>query len=130
MILLKLNNYKMRQEILINEIEQLILHAEEDSLTYSVLEHARKLVFEVSKESKTDKPTRMFCQICGHVHKIDFWVPNEIWDACIHPRFKDTHICINCFMERADESLLEWDKEIKFFPCSLATQIKIQSDAS
>jgi len=30
---------------LINEIEQLILHAEEDSLDYSVLEHARKLVF-------------------------------------------------------------------------------------
>src|SRR5688572_29521499 len=30
---------------LVNEIEQLILHAEEDSLTYSVLEHARKLVF-------------------------------------------------------------------------------------
>lgn len=31
---------------LINEIEQLVLHAEEDSLTYSVLEHARKLVFK------------------------------------------------------------------------------------
>lgn len=33
---------------LINEIEQLILHAEEDSLTYSVLEHARKLVFKIT----------------------------------------------------------------------------------
>jgi hypothetical protein len=33
---------------LIHEIEQLILHAEEDSLDYSVLEHARKLVFRIS----------------------------------------------------------------------------------
>ncbi|HEX6168259.1 MAG TPA: hypothetical protein VFZ33_01105 [Chitinophagaceae bacterium] len=34
---------------LVHEIEQLILHAEEDSLTYSVLEHARKLVYLKSK---------------------------------------------------------------------------------
>lgn len=33
---------------LIHEIEQLILHAEEDSLDYSVLEHARKLVFKIN----------------------------------------------------------------------------------
>lgn len=33
---------------LIHEVEQLILHAEEDSLTYSVLEHARKLVFRIT----------------------------------------------------------------------------------
>ena len=30
---------------LLREIEQLILHAEEGTLDYSVLEHARKLVF-------------------------------------------------------------------------------------
>lgn len=30
------------------ELEQLILHAEEDSLSYSVLEHARKLVFKIT----------------------------------------------------------------------------------
>lgn len=33
---------------LINEVEQLILHAEEDTLDYSVLEHARKLVFKIT----------------------------------------------------------------------------------
>jgi len=33
---------------LINEVEQLILHAEEGSLDYSVLEHARKLIFEIT----------------------------------------------------------------------------------
>lgn len=33
---------------LVHEVEQLIIHAEEDSLTYSVLEHARKLVFKIT----------------------------------------------------------------------------------
>lgn len=34
-------------------------------------------------------PSRMFCQICGHLHKIDFWVPDEIWNEAIHPRWRD-----------------------------------------
>jgi len=38
-----------QKRLLVNEVEQLILHAEEDSLTYSVLEHARKLLFEIKK---------------------------------------------------------------------------------
>lgn len=40
---------------LIHEVEQLILHAEEDSLTYSVLEHARKLVFKINHPEKYAK---------------------------------------------------------------------------
>ncbi len=40
------------QQQLVNEIEQLILHAEEGSLDYSVLEHARKLVFTFSLQNK------------------------------------------------------------------------------
>lgn len=42
---------KMNTEIekeLVHEIEQLILHAEEDTLNYAVLEHARKLVFRIT----------------------------------------------------------------------------------
>lgn len=42
-----------KEKELINEIEQLILHAEEDSLTYSVLEHARQLI--LSKHDKAGK---------------------------------------------------------------------------
>jgi len=71
-------------------------------------------------------PTRMFCHICGHLHKIDFWVPDEIWNEAIHPKWRDTHVCINCFMERADERLLEWEKDIILIPCSMATQLKVQ----
>jgi hypothetical protein len=46
---------------LINEVEQLIMHAEDGTLDYSVLEHARKLVFHLSlqneeKETLSPKP--------------------------------------------------------------------------
>lgn len=68
----------------------------------------------------------MFCAICGHIHKIDFWVPDEIWFEAIHPHYNNSLVCLNCFTERADERLLLWDKEIKLFPCSMATQIEIQ----
>jgi len=40
---------------LINEIEQLILHAEEDSLDYSILEHARKLIFKINHPKEYEK---------------------------------------------------------------------------
>jgi len=81
----------------------------------------------ITQEGERTIPTRMFCQICGHVHKIDFWVPNEIWVEAIHPKYQNGPVCLNCFTERADEHLLPWDKEIKFLvPCSLATQIEIQ----
>lgn len=47
---------------LVHEIEQLILHAEEGSLDYSVLEHARKLVFMAShpdEYAKSAQPNKM-----------------------------------------------------------------------
>lgn len=74
----------------------------------------------------TRKPTRMYCDICGHLHKIDFWVPDEIWDACIKPSLKKAKVCLNCFMERADEQCLYWELEIKFMPHSFASMIDIQ----
>ena len=76
--------------------------------------------------SDTRKTTRMYCDICGSLHKIDFAVPDNIWDACMHPRYKKCKVCINCFMERADEQLLKWDECITFTPTSFATQLDIQ----
>ena len=71
-------------------------------------------------------PTRMFCAICGHIHKIDFWVPNEIWNEAIHPYYQNSIVCLNCFMARADEKFLPWDKEIQLMPCSFYTQREVQ----
>lgn len=46
-----MNIYQQRNELL-NEVEQLIMHAEDNTLDYSVLEHARKLVFQIQLLSK------------------------------------------------------------------------------
>ena len=40
---------------LVHEVEQLILHAEEDTLDYSVLEHARKLIFDITSKCSFKK---------------------------------------------------------------------------
>lgn len=46
------NTQKITPRQLAEEIEQLIMHAEDDSLDYSVLEHARKLVFQFNIENQ------------------------------------------------------------------------------
>lgn len=75
-------------------------------------------------------PIRQWCAMCGQIHKIDYWVPDEIWYEAIHPHLNTSRICLNCFMARADEKFLPWDKEIKLWPCSFFTQRRIQEDVN
>jgi len=59
--------FKEQNKALINEIEQLIMHAEDDTLYYSVLEHARKMIYHfnlqnkevIEDESKTKIPLKL-----------------------------------------------------------------------
>lgn len=44
-----------QNKALLNEVEQLIMHAEDGTLDYSVLEHARKMVFHFTEQNK-EKP--------------------------------------------------------------------------
>lgn len=72
-------------------------------------------------------PCRMSCAICGGLHAIDYIVPNDIWAHAIHPFYQNSLVCIMCFIRRADEKLLPWDKVIKIDGLySMASQIKIQ----
>lgn len=67
---------------------------------------------------------REICAICGHVSRVGFRVPDEIWKHAIHPFYWTSIVCLACFAERADEHLIEWDKEIQFFPVSFATHLR------
>jgi hypothetical protein len=71
-------------------------------------------------------PTRQFCAICGHIHKIDFHVPDHIWKLAIHTNWRNSIVCLNCFMERADEKLLPWDDTIELRPTSFYTRLKLR----
>lgn len=68
--------------------------------------------------SKQNKTTREFCGLCGNIVRVGFHVPNEIWKSVVHrSRVNDIH-CLDCFTKRADEKLIDWSSDIKFYPVS------------
>lgn len=79
-----------------------------------------------AEEQKYEKqyPHREICGLCHRVSPVGFWVPSDVWKASVHhSRINDIH-CLSCFIERADEKLIDWSKEIKFYPVSLRSHIK------
>jgi len=68
-------------------------------------------------------PTREVCSSCGNIIKIGFHVPNKIWKKVVHPSNLNNILCLECFTRKADEKLIEWDKEIKFYPVSFYTHL-------
>lgn len=67
--------------------------------------------------------TREFCAICGNVVRVGFLVPDNIWKEVVHPsRINDIH-CLECFTKRADEKLIEWSDDMKFYPVSLKNHL-------
>lgn len=77
----------------------------------------------IFKEEPKQYPHREICGLCHRVSPVGFWVPNEIWEAVVHSsRMHDIH-CLTCFIERADEKLIDWSKDIKFYPTSLKEHI-------
>jgi hypothetical protein len=80
----------------------------------------------IKLSSEVSIPIRQWCAMCGQIHKVDFHVPDQIWKEAIHPNFQNSVVCLNCFMSRADEKFLEWDKEIVLRPCSFYTQRQLQ----
>jgi len=57
--------------------------------------------------------------------RISFLVPDEVWKLAVHVSQQNDIICLRCFARLADERGVEWDKDIKFYPCSRITQDEI-----
>lgn len=68
-------------------------------------------------------PTRERCGLCHAISPVGFWVPDETWAAVVHPSHLHTIHCLRCFTDRADEKLIPWDRDIKFYPVSRATHL-------
>lgn len=71
------------------------------------------------------KPHRQICHVCNKESRVDFWVPNDIWELATHVSQRNAIICLDCFTAMADTRFVEWDKDIKFYPTSLVTQLKV-----
>jgi hypothetical protein len=65
--------------------------------------------------------TREICKLCWRPIAIGFTVPDEVWEQVRHPAMLGDTMCLSCFVAMADEKLIEWDREIKFWPVSLRT---------
>ena len=68
-------------------------------------------------------PVRERCAVCQQLSPVSFAVPNEIWNAVVHLSLINSIICLKCFIDRADEKYVPWDKTIKFFPTSRHTML-------
>jgi len=67
------------------------------------------------------KPHRQFCSICHEVLRIDFFVPDDVWELATHVSQRNNIICLRCFTRMADGRGVEWDRDIKFYPTSWIT---------
>ena len=71
--------------------------------------------------------TRERCAACQEVSPVGFHVPNEVWEAVVHPQFVHSILCVRCFVSRADEKLVAWDESIEFYPVSFVTHLNMAS---
>ena len=73
-------------------------------------------------------PHREICSLCHRVVAVGFHVPDDIWKVVVHQsRLHDIH-CLACFIERADEKLIQWDMGISFYPVSFWTHQRSVSE--
>lgn len=63
-------------------------------------------------------PNRQFCDWCHEVCRIDFAVPNEMWDEVMATPNRIGRVCVNCFARRADEKMVRWCDSITLRPMS------------
>lgn len=69
---------------------------------------------------------REICKACWEINRVGFYVPDEIWYAAVPIKLRNSVLCLNCFTRFADEKLISWDDQIKFFPVSARTHLRIK----
>lgn len=67
--------------------------------------------------------TRERCGICHKVSAVGFHVPDYVWHIAVPGYFRETVMCVACFVSFADERMIAWDKRIDFYPVSLRTHL-------
>lgn len=72
--------------------------------------------------------TREICKLCDHPNPIGFRVPDEVWLAIVPECAKHRVVCLSCFTLLGDEKLVEWDRDIDFYPVSLASHLELGSE--
>lgn len=53
------------------------------------------------------------CKVCGNVDKMDFTVPDSVWEAVIPPTFQSNVVCLACFDDFAKTQGIEYSHHLK-----------------
>ena len=71
----------------------------------------------------TPRATREICRVCWRPSAVGFSVPDAVWERAVHPRLRDEVLCLACFTTHADERLVDWAREIEFWPVSAVSML-------
>lgn len=76
------------------------------------------------EEARPVLATRERCAMCHEYSGVGFWVPDDVWEAAVHPHWQNSTLCLRCFVVGADQKLIPWDESIKLFPVSFITHLR------
>ncbi len=62
--------------------------------------------------------------MCFKRHGTCFLVPTEMWQAVMPAKYWWGEICLNCFIQEADERLVRWCEVIEIHPLSLVKHLE------
>lgn len=68
--------------------------------------------------------TRERCGLCHKISPVGFSVSDDLWKWAVPEQYRDTILCLGCFISFADERMLPWDLNIRLFPVSLHTHLE------
>lgn len=76
----------------------------------------------------TDRlPHRPFCGICNAVVRVDFHVPDHVWEAALHHSQLNMYVCLDCFTSSGDERGVDWSQGIKFEPLTQVGDARVKA---
>jgi hypothetical protein len=61
--------------------------------------------------------------MCHRANPVGFQVPDSIWREVVPEEYQSGVVCLPCFTRLADEKLVPWDRQIRFYPVSMATHL-------
>ena len=79
-------------------------------------------------EEKTPIPTRQVCKRCMKHSGLTFYTPDAIWEAVTQNRFQ--HLCLPCFVDMADERMIDWEEGLRIHCESMVSLRKCQERVS
>lgn len=79
-------------------------------------------------QSMLNNISREICKLCYTENPIGFNVPDEVWRTIVPEQVVNSVVCINCFTRMGDAKMVQWDKDIEFWPVSRFTFLQCNKE--